>query len=1770
VLASTTALPIQVYGELITNEATPTPTATTEPCGAGGLVGYWAMDEGSGITLYDSSSPANNATTANSPTWVSPGKVGPYALSLNGTSQYASVPDDSCLQITGSLTIAAWIAPSKTATQRIAVKAIQNSIGGYELSLSSANKVFFRLNNVSSTTGYRIDSGSSYPTNGTTWMHVVATYDSATTQMKLYINGTLETTGSPGPTSIMSNSQPLSIGRQNDGTNYYGGKMDELRVYNRALSAAEVSDLYNYTPPPTSTPTSTPVDTPTDTPTPAVTPTPTATPFCGSDGLVVRYQMEENGGMTLDDSSPPDDDAAITGAPAWVAGKVGSYALSLNGSTYAAATDNDCLDPGTAMTLSAWIKPTGSGNATQYLIKKAVIDNTDGYELSLSNAGRVFVRFNQKTNANTYRINSATSYPLNGSAWMHVAATYDGTIMRLYVNGVEECRNPTDDSQCSNKAGPPSIAANGLALAVGAESNGNTKFLGFMDEARVYNRALSPAEIAELAATPPTPTATETATPLPTDTPTPTPIFTPTETPLPTATSTPTESPTPTITPTPPFCGADGLVARYMMEENGGMTLEDASPPENDAAVTGTPAWVSGVVGSHALYLDGSTYAKTTVDDPCLNITGPITVAAWVKPGQQTTQDLVKKATNGSVNGFELSLAQATSTKKPFFRLNQATSGDTYRINGTTDYPYDGNTWFHLAGTYDGTTMRIYYNGVMQASLAGPPSIASNALPLSIGAESSGARAFKGALDEVRVYNRALSDAEIAELAATPPTPTPTSTATPVVTDTPTPTPTATSLPPDVPVLNGPTDGATNVSTSPTLDVRVSDPESDPLTVTFYGRPAVSTPPSDFTLVVLPDTQSYVSNPSYSPIFGAQTQWVASTKGSLNTVFVTHVGDIVESIDASAQEWIDASGYMATLDNNGVRSNVAPGNHDMSATGFAAKFDEYFPESRYQGFSWYGGYLGFEPLYDFVNRHNKDNYELFSVGPLGFIVIHLEDDVPSYALNWADRILDRYPDRRAIISTHAFLSASGSRQTSVTYRTDDGNSAETVWQQLVKPHCNVFLVVSGHQLGEARRSDLNDCGKPVYQVLQDYQGRANGGDGWLRYFTFAPAENKIYAYTYSPTRNGGSGEFETDANSQFTLDYDMQGSGEFQVIAMNNNVPSGSDTTAVWQSLAEGTEYEWYATVSDGSQTTTGPIWTFTTENPPTVTPEPTETFTPTPTETAVPTPTPTDTPMPLPTETPVPAPTETPQPTATYTPTPTETATPAETPTPTATPFCGEDGLIIHYAMDENGGTTLVDSAPPANTGTIYGAPTWVPGVHDHALYFHGASDYVRSPDDYCLDVQSALTIALWVKPEQLATQDMVKKAVKDTVDGYEITLATGSGSPSPNKVFFRLNDATSGNTYRVASTTNYPTDGNTWIHVAGTYDGTTMRIYYNGALQGSVAGPPAINTNNEPLRVGQNDASRFFKGAMDDVRVYNRALSGEEIAGLAALPPTPTPTETYTPMPTETYTPTPTETYTPMPTETYTPTPTETPVPTPTPTATLCSGDTDCDGIPDAVDNCPMVYNPDQKNSDSGARPAGPQIPGSWASNPATDKLGDACDPDDDNDGLPDALEFDDHCPYRTVADSDGDGAVDGYEVANGYEPCNPASRPTWVGGIDGDSDGLVDAIERGGYNTCAFTADTTPGWSNCTVPRDSDGDGCSDTVEVLDLNGDRTTDSGDQLILNLRVSRKIPADPVSDAIFDVTKDGFVDSGDQLLMNGYNCLTKHSQLGCPVCPSE
>lgn len=276
----------------------------------------------------------------------------------------------------------------------------------------------------------------------------------------------------------------------------------------------------------------------------------------------------------------------------------------------------------------------------------------------------------------------------------------------------------------------------------------------------------------------------------------------------------------------------------------------------------------------------------------------------------------------------------------------------------------------------------------------------------------------------------------------------------------------------------------------------------------------------DFSIVVLPDTQFYIvsySTPAAGgkglPImFQRQIDFIKANKDALNIKFVTHVGDIVDHGDQK-WEWDLANSYMSQLDGV-VPYAIAPGNHDAQVM-WGHDYPLYnttFPSSRYQGQSWYGGC--------YPAGNNKNNYEFFSASGMDFIIIHLESDPPADARKWASDVLDKYPNHRAIITTHWYLEGGISSQ------------GTNIWTDVINNHANVFLLICGHSCArEGMLVSSNKFGGTVYQILTDYQCDYNGGNGQFRYYTFHPDKNQIEGFTYSTeTKKYGT---------HFTLDYQM-------------------------------------------------------------------------------------------------------------------------------------------------------------------------------------------------------------------------------------------------------------------------------------------------------------------------------------------------------------------------------------------------------------------------------------------------------------------------------------------------------------------------------------------------------------------------------------------------------------------------------------------------------
>jgi len=269
---------------------------------------------------------------------------------------------------------------------------------------------------------------------------------------------------------------------------------------------------------------------------------------------------------------------------------------------------------------------------------------------------------------------------------------------------------------------------------------------------------------------------------------------------------------------------------------------------------------------------------------------------------------------------------------------------------------------------------------------------------------------------------------------------------------------------------------------------------------------------TSFSVVVLPDTQFY--SEKYNDTYMAQTEWIRDNAEELNIRLAIHLGDIVQN-DKERKEWEVARAAHRVLDGI-VPYAVVPGNHDMGvASRDSTLFNEYFPVSDFQGNDWYGGHYG---------ETNDSNYVFFRGGGSRFMVLSLEYEPREEVLEWANAVLQEHENDRVILVTHRYMRPSG--------RDEVG---ETVWNQVVKKHKNIFLVLCGHIGALTLQTSINDHGGTVYEMLSDYQSMDEGGQGWLRILQFEPQNNVITVSEYSPVLQKPSREIVHN----YRLYYDM-------------------------------------------------------------------------------------------------------------------------------------------------------------------------------------------------------------------------------------------------------------------------------------------------------------------------------------------------------------------------------------------------------------------------------------------------------------------------------------------------------------------------------------------------------------------------------------------------------------------------------------------------------
>jgi hypothetical protein len=200
-----------------------------------GLLGWWKLNEGSGSTAADATTPASNGTLLGSPTWTT-GKVN-GALLFNGSTSRVEIGNPSELQLTGAMTLSAWVYINSFATNgRVVNKQGGPSQRGWSLNVEPSGVASMQVAS-NATTLVSVSSGP-LPTNQ--WVHLTGTYAPGAA-LRIYVDGALageRTTGVPA--SQYNSTLNVQIGRRPDAQGAWDGKLDEVRVYNRVLTLSEI------------------------------------------------------------------------------------------------------------------------------------------------------------------------------------------------------------------------------------------------------------------------------------------------------------------------------------------------------------------------------------------------------------------------------------------------------------------------------------------------------------------------------------------------------------------------------------------------------------------------------------------------------------------------------------------------------------------------------------------------------------------------------------------------------------------------------------------------------------------------------------------------------------------------------------------------------------------------------------------------------------------------------------------------------------------------------------------------------------------------------------------------------------------------------------------------------------------------------------------------------------------------------------------------------------------------------------------------------------------------------------------------------------------------------------------------------------------------------------------------------------------------------------------------------------------------------------------
>ena len=347
------------------------------------------------------------------------------------------------------------------------------------------------------------------------------------------------------------------------------------------------------------------------------------------------------------------------------------------------------------------------------------------------------------------------------------------------------------------------------------------------------------------------------------------------------------------------------------------------------------------------------------------------------------------------------------------------------------------------------------------------------------------------------------------------------------------------------------------------------------------GEPQIPVYPAleeegSFSMIMVPDPQSYVKFAANQPLFDLQTAWIAQNIKRLNIKAALFTGDMVEQNNklisaplpneyngdqTSRQQWEAISRGLARLDNR-LPYIACQGNHDLGYIAAEYRYsmmpDYIYPERN----------MAFEKTlvstganYEGIHTMENAAFEFHDKAWGDLLVISFEFAPRDEALDWARQLIesDRFVNHKVIILTHSFLATNGERIVEEGYKLTPRNWAQAVWDKLIYPSKNIKMVLCGHtgnppkikdgekvnyQPTTCYRVDKAADGHEVVQMMFNSQNgdgswNGNGGDCWLRILEFRPDGKTIGVRTFSPlfaqSRLTKHLAWRTDAYDQYLL-----------------------------------------------------------------------------------------------------------------------------------------------------------------------------------------------------------------------------------------------------------------------------------------------------------------------------------------------------------------------------------------------------------------------------------------------------------------------------------------------------------------------------------------------------------------------------------------------------------------------------------------------------------